>query len=111
MSETKTKCRKCGESIYESTAEQHRGLCADCNRLPKVDDVIEGIGCAFRLLLAFLFGGLLGGAGYAIGAYFGIFGGLVLGVPLALIGFVYGLFFQEVNLALRVFLAPFLGDA
>lgn len=101
MSELKTECAKCGASILQSTASENDGRCKPCAVGPNLENTAEGMEVGMRLLLGVIFGVLFGGLGYAIGSFLGTIGAVIVTVPFALAGFVYGCFCVELNAVIR----------
>ena len=110
MTESKVPCTTCGVSILKETAANNGGLCMPCagksgRRKKKVDldDVGEGMGCVFRLVMGVVFGVIIGGGAYApiSNSYPGIavfaaIGGFV-------VGFIIGFFSLEIRSFFRMF--------
>ncbi|QDS92366.1 hypothetical protein FF011L_11090 [Roseimaritima multifibrata] len=109
MTNTKMECSKCGSSILESTAGQNSGLCKTCVAGPKIETVAEGMELGMRLLLGLFFAALVGTIGYGIGSFLGTIGGIIVTIPFAFFGFVYGCFCVEINAIIRTLL-PFISD-
>ena len=63
-----------------------------------------------RLFLGVVFSCVIGGLGYGLGSLFGMFGGIVIAVPFAFVGFIYGCFCVEINAIIRSLL-PFTLDS
>ena len=109
MSEPKTDCATCGVSILQSTATQNGGRCKPCATGPKLEDVAGGIEFGTRILLGIVFAAVIGGLGYGIGSMLGTIGGVIIAIPFASLGFLYGCFCVEINAIIRSIL-PFMLD-
>ena len=109
MAESKTECSKCGASILQSTAERNAGRCKPCATGPKLENVAEGMEFGMRLFLGVFFAFVIGGIGYGIGSFMGTIGGIIIAIPFAIAGFVYGCFCVEINAIIRSML-PFMLD-
>lgn len=109
MTDAKTECAKCGTSILQSTADQNNGRCKPCATGPNLENVAEGMELGMRLLLGLFFAALIGAVGYGIGSLLGTIGGIIVAIPFALFGFVYGCFCVEINAIIRSLL-PFIAD-
>lgn len=54
MSEPKTECRKCRESIPQLIADKNCGCCTRCTTSPKFEDVVAGTELGMRFFLGVL---------------------------------------------------------
>lgn len=81
----------------QSTAKKTGGLCRPCDAGPDLVQVAERIEIGSRFLLAVVGAVIFGGIGYAVGALLSVLGGVVLAIPCAVIGFVYGFFKPEIH--------------
>ncbi|TWT79574.1 hypothetical protein CA13_09780 [Planctomycetes bacterium CA13] len=109
MLESKTECTKCRALILQVTADRNGGRCKPCATGAKLENISEGMEFGMRFLLGAFFGAMLAGVGFALGSFLGTVGGVVVAIPFALTGFIYGCFCVEINAIIRSLL-PFMLD-
>ncbi len=116
MESPKLNCKVCGKEISQETADNYLGGCWRCHpgtgtadgryegkdeEKFNIENIADSMEFGMRLLLAFVFGCVFCGLGYAAGAW--IWSGIALLLALIFfpIGFVYGFFAVEINALIR----------